>query len=100
MLGESVPGADPPDEPTLLPRRPAPAVWGVLVTEPQPRCLACGQTWQDGGAVAEDYSARVLHLDWYTATDGAEPPVEDCPECGETAAVWDETGSVSTTREY
>lgn len=66
---------------------------GVLVIDEQPRCASCGATWDDGRLAAEEYAFTVLQLDWYTsATDGAEPPAEDCPECGETAVVWDHFG--------
>lgn len=66
---------------------------GVLVLEEQPRCAGCGAIWENGSLAAEEYAFAVLHLDWYTsATDGAEPPAEDCPECGETAVVWDHFG--------
>jgi hypothetical protein len=47
----------------------------------------------DDQQIAQEYAERVLHLDWYTAaSDGAEPPVENCSECAETAVVWDEFG--------
>jgi hypothetical protein len=101
MLGGSIPVADVSQAPgPIVPIVRCPrCADGVLVVEPQPRCAACGQIWEDGRAVAEEYAERILHLDWYTAaTDGAEPPVEECPECGETAVVWDEFGSARAGR--
>jgi hypothetical protein len=64
---------------------------GVLVLdEEQPQCTHCAAVWENGSSAANEYAGTVLRLDWYTyVTGGDERPAEECPECGETAVVWD-----------
>jgi hypothetical protein len=57
----------------------------TLVLEERAQCLFCDRTWDDLKSLedlAQEYAWTVLHRSWHDVTEGGEPPVQVCPECG------------------
>ncbi|MFC8202226.1 hypothetical protein ACFUTV_43645 [Streptomyces sp. NPDC057298] len=61
-----------------------------------PTCRFCHQAWGGATSAAANYAFIVLgQLEWLEVAHGGQPPVRDCPECGDTALVLDAVTAAS-----
>jgi DNA-directed RNA polymerase subunit M/transcription elongation factor TFIIS len=55
----------------------------------QPHCVFCTARWDSRKDYVDDFTSMRLGLTYYQAAqDGADPPAESCPECGQDMLVW------------
>lgn len=57
----------------------------TLVLGEPTRCLFCDRIWDGWKSLedlAQEYAWTVLRRSWHDVTEGGEPPVHICPECG------------------